>query len=613
MVASVCVSIAEALEVEQPVTAAEFWTTCILILVLVIGGGIVAGLTIGLMSLDETNLAILKMSGTATEKLYAARIEPIRKDSHLLLVTLLLTNTVFNETLPILFDKLRLTGWQAIVSSTILIVIFGEIIPQAVCARYGLQIGAFFAWPVRILIAIEWVIAYPIAKLLDYILGHRNGLIYRRAELKELVALHGEDQAGPLTRDEVSVLRAVLELRDKTVQNIMTSLQDVFMLPLSSTLDLPTIQAIIQAGHSRVPIHMDGDRDKVIGVVLVKQLIVYDPDDATPMASVKIRRLPRVAACTPLFDMLHVFEQGGSHMALVVQEPHGSLLPPDSQVQSPRTSEEASPSPASLDDRSSSIDSCLKHKTLRSIGIVTLEDVIEELLGEEIIDETDVYVDMASKVKVARALRDANSVGLADKTPFIYSPGLRAINSILTYPHTDETDDASEAERQPLLANHNTKVSPYLQAKSTLNAPKPPLEKQPTQISPFMKALVANTDKTKPVTVGFADRLAQRPKKKKENSLIKANELASNLADEQGDIYIASRSRPHRRRSGSDGNVVYADLAIKTRRGSIQYESSAAGDNSTEAEVSENGDDFSIGRSVIDIDKPFHDHRDERH
>jgi metal transporter CNNM len=53
--------------------------------------------------------------------------------------------------------------------------------------RYGLAIGAFFAWPVRILMWVLYPIVFPTAKLLDWILGHENGVIYKRAELKELV------------------------------------------------------------------------------------------------------------------------------------------------------------------------------------------------------------------------------------------------------------------------------------------------------------------------------------------------------------------------------------------------------------------------------------------
>ncbi|KAJ8323544.1 hypothetical protein QVD99_006909 [Batrachochytrium dendrobatidis] len=394
----------------EPVTPLQYGLTLVAIGTLVIVGGIVAGLTIGLMSLDETNLSILKISGTQQEKAYAARIEPIRKNSHLLLVTLLLTNTIVNETLPIMFDSIHLQGWQAVLSSTVLIVIFGEIIPQAVCARYGLLIGAFFAWPVRILINVAWIVAYPISRLLDLVLGHKNGVVYRHAELKELVAMHGEDQSGPLTRDEVSVLRAVLELRDKSVKDVMTLLGDVFMLPLSAKLNLKTMQTIIQAGHSRVPVYDTENQHTVIGVVLVKQLIVFDPDEEIPVRSIKIRSLPRVLAETPLFDMLHIFESGGSHMALVVEEVcTGDDSCVDKCVDDSCTDE----TKPLLDHMSEEVGSGSTHTTpvskpkeFRALGIVTLEDVIEELLGEEIIDETDVYVDIASKVRVSNTARN---------------------------------------------------------------------------------------------------------------------------------------------------------------------------------------------------------------
>ena len=78
------------------------------------------------MALDETNLKILKNSGTPDEKRYAAKIEPLRRRGHLLLCTLLITNTVINETLPIVTDSIYGGGWQAILISSALIVVFGE-------------------------------------------------------------------------------------------------------------------------------------------------------------------------------------------------------------------------------------------------------------------------------------------------------------------------------------------------------------------------------------------------------------------------------------------------------------------------------------------------------
>ncbi|KAJ3378462.1 hypothetical protein HDU80_002840, partial [Chytriomyces hyalinus] len=111
---------------KEPMDAFTYWTYLGMIFLLVLVGGMFAGLTIGLMSIDETNLKILKVSGTPTEKMYAERIEPIRKNGHLLLVSLLLGNTIVNETLPILFSGVGLEGHQAVLFSTALILVFGE-------------------------------------------------------------------------------------------------------------------------------------------------------------------------------------------------------------------------------------------------------------------------------------------------------------------------------------------------------------------------------------------------------------------------------------------------------------------------------------------------------
>ena len=150
---TIIISIVEARKkVIEPIVGWELYSMIIGIIVLVLLGGLVAGLTIGLMSLDSTNLAILKESGTPSEQRCATKIEPLRRNGHLLLVTLLLVNVIVNETLPIMFDAINFTGAWAVLMSTCLIVVFGEIIPQAVCAKYGLQIGAFFSGPVLELI-----------------------------------------------------------------------------------------------------------------------------------------------------------------------------------------------------------------------------------------------------------------------------------------------------------------------------------------------------------------------------------------------------------------------------------------------------------------------------
>lgn len=98
-------------------------------------------------------------------------------------------------------------GIQAVVASTAMVIVFAEIIPQAVCSRFGLQIGAAMVIPVRIVIYIFFVISWPIAKLLEFLLGAHEGIVYRRAELKELVAMHSAtDGHGDLQTDVVTIV-----------------------------------------------------------------------------------------------------------------------------------------------------------------------------------------------------------------------------------------------------------------------------------------------------------------------------------------------------------------------------------------------------------------------
>jgi CBS domain containing-hemolysin-like protein len=85
------------------------------------------GLTLGLMGMDETNLHVLIESGTDTEKGNATKVlKLLDRGKHWVLVTLLLSNVIVNETLPIILDGVLGGGWKAVVISTALIVIFGE-------------------------------------------------------------------------------------------------------------------------------------------------------------------------------------------------------------------------------------------------------------------------------------------------------------------------------------------------------------------------------------------------------------------------------------------------------------------------------------------------------
>ncbi|KAI9222639.1 hypothetical protein BC828DRAFT_365028 [Blastocladiella britannica] len=397
-------------ESAPPLTRETFWLTIALILFLVLLGGLFAGLTLGLLSLDLMSLEVLEQSGSAKEKRYAALIKPIRKQGHWLLVTLLLSNVIVNETLPILTDSVWSGGWPAVVISSTLIVIFGEVIPQAVCSRYGLAIGANCAWFVRLLMLLLSPIGYPMSKLLDWILGEAEGTTYKRAELKALVSLHeqSEQHFGPLSQDEVTIIKAVLDLRDKYVVDIMTPLEHVYMLNWDQVLDPAKMEEVAGFGHSRIPVYAGVDRRNIIGMLLVKALLTYDPRERKMVKDFLhlIHSVPALEPNAACFDVLNLFQEGRSHLAVIIDD-------------DPRLIQAASF--ANVDPYSRPI--------LNVLGIVTLEDVIEELLGEEIVDETDLYVDMRKQDLVRRFKSPKAGPSLTPRLGPMPSPHMAAMGN----------------------------------------------------------------------------------------------------------------------------------------------------------------------------------------
>ncbi|KAI8137695.1 hypothetical protein BJV82DRAFT_634350 [Fennellomyces sp. T-0311] len=321
---------------EGPVPlSAEFWGQIFAIGALVICSGIVAGLTLGLMSQDATNLAILSAAGTAKQKKHAARIMPIRKNGHLLLTALLLTNTVLNETLPILCDGLFGKGYVAVIISTALIVLFSEILPQAICSRHGLAIGAFFAIPVRVLIGFWYILAWPIAKLLDMLLGKHNGVMYGVAELRELIGLHGEQVPGshhadgPLENGTVQVLRNTLDLSMRTAGDLVDPSRQPFMLHVDTQLDRVVMNSILQSDCVSIPVYkysksndddddVHGDVHRILlGVLRTKCLSILDPADKTPLKKIALEPLLQVPAATSAITLLQLLQNNPSRMAEV--------------------------------------------------------------------------------------------------------------------------------------------------------------------------------------------------------------------------------------------------------------------------------------------------------
>jgi metal transporter CNNM len=117
---------------------------------------------------------------------YAAVILPLRQKGHWLLTTIILMNVILNESLPIMVDHLVGVRWKAVVISTVLVLLFGELIPDgksksrlntlAICNRHALAIGAHSAFFVKGLMYLLFPIVYPLAMILDWALGKEEPL-----------------------------------------------------------------------------------------------------------------------------------------------------------------------------------------------------------------------------------------------------------------------------------------------------------------------------------------------------------------------------------------------------------------------------------------------------
>ncbi|CAK9145007.1 unnamed protein product [Ilex paraguariensis] len=254
--------------VEYKCCETEFFIHILIIVLLVLFAGMMSGLTLGLMSMSLVDLEVLAKSGTPKDRKHAEKILPVVRSQHLLLCTLLICNAAAMEALPIFLDSL-ISAWGAILISVTLILLFGEIIPQSVCSRYGLAIGAAVAPFVRVLVWICFPVAYPISKLLDFLLGQGHVALFRRAELKTLVNMHGNEagKGGELTHDETTIIAGALELTEKTASDAMTPISETFAIDINAKLDRVLMNLILEKGHSRVPVYYEQPTN-IIGLIL---------------------------------------------------------------------------------------------------------------------------------------------------------------------------------------------------------------------------------------------------------------------------------------------------------------------------------------------------------
>ena len=165
------------------------WWRWILIFFLICLSGCFSGLNLGVLGLDCKDLEMMQEGPFETledEKLgkHAKKLLPLRRRGNLLLCAILLGNVMVNSLLSILMADIA-GGAIGLVSSTGLIVIFGEIVPQAICTRHGVVVGSYLSILLWITIGVTFIFAFPIAAILDKLLDEEVGMVMTKTKMKK--------------------------------------------------------------------------------------------------------------------------------------------------------------------------------------------------------------------------------------------------------------------------------------------------------------------------------------------------------------------------------------------------------------------------------------------
>lgn len=292
------------------------------------------------MALD---VADLKRKAQLGDK-RAKNLLPLRRNSHLSLASILLTNVAVISATSLLLNQ-RLTGLIAGAISTLTIVLFGEILPQAFFARNALNWSAALAPMLRLMILVTYPIAKPLQLLLDKIVGDELPGLHTRDELGLLIAEHSS-KSSELDNDEVAIIKGALQLSEKQVNEIMTPMKKVFYLQDTAKIDGKMIDILKASGHSRIPI-LNKLGTRCYGILLMKDLVDIDFDTKpVPVSDFKLYPTKPVGSRTALDTLFRRFIGARAHLLPVVA-------------------------------------------SRKIVGIVTIEDLVEEIFGQEIIDETD--------------------------------------------------------------------------------------------------------------------------------------------------------------------------------------------------------------------------------
>ena len=317
-----------------------------MVIVLVILSGVFSGLTLGLFSLAPEELE-RKIELQSVDADLAAKVYPVRKDGNLLLCTLLLGNVAVNSALSIFLGELA-SGLLGGIIATGLIVVFGEILPQASFSRHALRVGASTVWLVKIFRFFLYPICKPIAVLLDKMLGAELPTIYNRKELAHILEEHRKDTSSEIEEDDARIAIGALTYSDKKLKEIMIPFTKVILFNADVSVDEHFVQQIKSCPHSYLPV-FDATKRDIIGILKRSHLIGVTGAEGYQVADLIASHLYfELQADMNLDRAMEQFLEKRRSLA-IIRDQHGTM-----------------------------------------IGVCTLEDIIEEIIQVEIMDDDDV-------------------------------------------------------------------------------------------------------------------------------------------------------------------------------------------------------------------------------
>jgi CBS domain containing-hemolysin-like protein len=311
-----------------------------------------------------------RVRGAIDEKRFgASALLSIKDDMRKPIMTIVIFNNIANVAGPILAGTLAALKfgetWVGVFSGclTFLVIIFAEILPKTVGERNALTVSLIMARPLLLVSKALTPIIWFIEKIVTPFIGNPRQGITSEEEITILTQLGHE--AGIIEEDESELIQRVFKLNDITAWDMMTPRSQIDAF--DGSLSLGDVRSkIMQLTHSRIPVYEDS-LDKIIGLVSVRELlqaVAVGREDAS--LSSLVQKAYFVPETTPADDLLVHFQQTHVHLAIVVDS-LGNVL-----------------------------------------GVVSLEDVIEELVGE-IIDETDVEPEKIKRISRFEILVDADT------------------------------------------------------------------------------------------------------------------------------------------------------------------------------------------------------------